>query len=162
MLMLAAQPRALFIGQGVTYGGVATYADMEGVPMNQRIEMPVAEELQLGLCTGLSLQGYLPICIYPRMDFMLRAMDQLVNHLDKLADMSCGHFRPRVIIRTRVGSKTPLDAGPQHTQDHTWAFRQMLASVCVVPILAPSQVLPVYREAMERDRSTLIVEALPC
>jgi pyruvate/2-oxoglutarate/acetoin dehydrogenase E1 component len=122
MLMLAEQPNAVFVGQGVRYGGVATYRDLEGVPDKQRIEFPVAEELQLGCCIGLSLQGYLPICIFPRMDFMLRAADQLVNHLDKLAAMSCGQFVPKVIIRTRVGSKTPLDAGPQHTNDHTDAF----------------------------------------
>jgi 2-oxoisovalerate dehydrogenase E1 component beta subunit len=160
MLMLAEQPNAVFIGQGVRYGGVATYRDLEGVPDKQRIEFPVAEELQLGCCIGLSLQGYLPICIFPRMDFMLRAADQLVNHLDKLAAMSCGQFVPKVIIRTRVGSKTPLDAGPQHTNDHTDAFRRMLTGTPVIKITSAEQVLSVYREAIDRPTSSLIVEAL--
>src|SRR5207249_2761551 len=89
MLLLAAQPGALFIGQGVEYGGVATFKDLQGVPRKQRLEVPVIEELQLGMCIGLSLAGdCLPIAIYPRVDFLLRAMDQLVNHLDKIALMS--------------------------------------------------------------------------
>src|SRR5262245_58370758 len=107
MLMLAKEPNVIFLGQGVEYGGVATHAHLVDVPMDVRLEMPVAEELQLGIATGLALQGHLPICIYPRIDFMLRAADQLVNHLDKLPLMSRGDFNPKVIIRTRVGTKTP-------------------------------------------------------
>ncbi len=160
MLMLAEQQTAVFIGQGVRYGGVATYKDLDGIPESQRIEMPVAEELQMGISIGLAIQGYLPISIFPRCDFLLRAMDQLVNHLDKLAAMSCGQFVPKVIIRTRVGGKWPLDAGPQHTQDHTEAMTRMLTSVAVCRISEPERILPAYREALDAKHSSLIVEAL--
>lgn len=159
MLMLARQPGALFIGQGVAADGVATFDSLVGVPMEQRIELPVVEELQMGMGIGLSLQGYLPILIYPRIDFILRAMDSLVNHLDKLEEMSAGQFRPKVIIRTRVGSKTPLNAGPQHTNDFSLAFMTMLTNVAVWPITAAKDILPVYTAAIESRRSSLIVEA---
>ena len=43
-------------------------------------------------------------------------MNQLVNHLDKIRRLSDGDFRPRVIIRTSVGAKRPIDSGLQHTQ----------------------------------------------
>ena len=46
-------------------------------------------------------------------------MNQLVNHLDKLPLWG---WHPKVIIRTMVGQTTPLDAGPQHTQNHSDAF----------------------------------------
>lgn len=159
MRLLAAQPGALFFGQSVAYTGTAMYSDLEGIPMSQRIEFPVAEELQLGCCTGLSLMGYLPIAIFPRCDFLMRAMDQLVLHLDKLEQMSRGQFKPKVIIRTRVGSKTPLDAGPQHTNDFTNAFRAMLTSVVVSKIEAPGDIMPIYQQAIQTTGSTLIVEA---
>ncbi len=162
MLLLAAQPRALFIGQGVAYDGHALFKNFDGVPMSQRVEFPVAEELQLGYCTGLSLMGFLPISIFPRCDFLLRAMDQLVNHLDKLDQMSRGQFRPKVIIRTRVGTRKPLDAGPQHTQDHTEAFRSMLTTVNVRRITQEGEIQPAYRRALERPESSLIIEAFPC
>lgn len=159
MLLLADAPGTLFLGQGIAYPGHAMFKNFEGVPMEQRIELPVVEELQLGMSIGLALQGYLPVSVYPRFDFLLRAADQLVNHLDKLERMSCGQFKPAVIIRTRVGTTKPLDAGPQHTQDHTEAFRLMLTNVEVIRITRADEILPTYRWAMTSRKSTLVVEA---
>lgn len=158
MRMLAAQPNAVFVGQSVRYAGARTYASLDGVPLAQRVEMPVIEEFQLGYCIGLALAGKLPVCIYPRMDFMLLALNQLVNHLDKLP---LAGWRPKVILRTTVGQKQPLDAGPQHTQDHTPAFRSMLHTIAVEQVRTPDEVRTAYAWAVASDRSTLIVEN-PC
>lgn len=155
---MLADAGAMFVGQGVEYDGVATYDDLEGVPKSQRTEFPVAEELQLGYCTGLAMQGVLPVSIFPRMDFLMRAMDQLVNHLDKIPDMSRGQWRPKVIIRTRVGTRQPLDAGPQHTNDHTVALRLMLRNVKVWTIQDPREILPTYLDALESKNSVVVVE----
>ena len=98
--------------------------------------------------------------MFPRFDFFILACNQLVNHLDKMRDMSKGEMTPRVIIRVAVGTKTPIDAGPQHTQNHTEAFRKMLTEVNVVEILEPEDVFPAFKEAYERSdsKSTLIIE----
>lgn len=160
MLMLARQPCSIFIGQGVAYDGVATYRDLEGVPMEQRLEFPVAEELQLGVGIGMAMEGWLPILVYPRVDFLMRAMDQLVNHLDKIEQMSRGQWNPKVIIRTRVGSRKPLDAGPQHTNDFTDAFRLMLTNVHVERVTDGEMAYAAYRMALKRERSTMVIEAL--
>jgi pyruvate/2-oxoglutarate/acetoin dehydrogenase E1 component len=159
MLMLS-DADAIFIGQGVEYDGVATFADLDGVPTGQRIEMPVAEELQMGIGCGMAMQGKLVVSIYPRLDFLLRALDQLVNHLDKIEQMSRGQWKPKVIIRTRVGGKNPLDAGPQHTNNFTDAFRKMLTSVKVVELRKAKDAMKVYKAALAREGSTLIVENL--
>lgn len=158
MKLLAAQPRSLFIGQGVASDGIATFADFEGVPMSQRIEYPVAEELQLGHGIGLALMGYLPVLVYPRCDFLLRAADQLVNHLDKIEAMSFGQWVPKVIIRTRVGSTHPLNPGPQHSQNHAAAFRRMLTNINVWEIVREHEILTTYTRAIQSKRSSLIVE----
>ena len=156
MLMLAADPRVVFVGQSVRYDGTAMYASLDGVPMDRRIEMPVAEEFQLGFCIGLALNGYLPICLYPRFDFVMLAMNQLVNHLDKLPLFG---WHPKVIIRTVVGSKSPLDAGPQHTQDHSAALDLMLTTVNVMVCTTPEQVEEAYIHAMgSTPHSSVIVE----
>lgn len=160
MLMIAENPATLFIGQNVAVDGSAMFHDFDGIPMSQRIEFPVAEELQLGASIGLALQGFLPVCVFPRMDFMLRAMDQLINHLDKLKAMSCGQFDPKIIIRTRVGSRTPLDAGPQHTQDHTQIFRAMLTNIDVYKIVSDETIIPAYTMALKSPRSVIVVESL--
>ena len=151
MLMLA-ERGAVFVGQSVKYDGAAIYHSLAGVRTEQRIELPVIEDFQMGYCTGLAIAGKLPVCIYPRMDFMLLATNQLVNHLDKSI------FNPKVIIRTTVGQKTPLDAGPQHTQNHTRAFQLMLHNVRVDEVRTPQQVTNAYKRALDCDGSYLIVE----
>ena len=160
MFHLAAEPNALFLGQNVAYPGNVMFKDLEGILMEQRLELPVCEELQMGISIGLALQGYLPISIYPRCDFLLLAMNQLVNHLDKLALMSQNQFQPKVIIRTKVGSKWPLDAGPQHTQDHISSLKGMLQTVVVEQLRRPGGIILTYERAIARPGSTLIVEAL--
>jgi len=156
MLMLARDERTLFVGQSVAYDGATMYHSLNGVPREKRLEMPVIEDFQLGFCIGLSLKGRIPICIYPRMDFLLLAMNQLVNHLDRFCEM--GDFRPKVIIRTRVGPKKPLNAGPQHTNDYTNAFELMLRHVEVVKLNYADEVVSCYRDALMNPYSTLVVE----
>ena len=156
MLMLAADERTLFVGQSVAYDGATMYHSLNGVPMDKRLEMPVIEDFQLGFCIGLSLIGRVPVCIFPRMDFLLLAMNQLVLHLDRFCEM--GDFRPKVIIRTRVGPKKPLDAGPQHTGNYSEAFSLMLRNVQVVELNHADDVLSCYRDALRNPYSTLVVE----
>ena len=78
----------------------------------------------------------------------------------KINVMSNGDMRPRVIIRVAVGAKKPIDAGPQHTQNHTEAFRKMLTYVNIVELNEPEDIFPAFQEAYEREdsRPTLIVE----
>mgnify|MGYP003633382563 FL=1 len=125
-----------------------------------RIELPVFEEMQLGMSTGMSLEGYTTITMYPRFDFFILACNQLVNHLDKMEEMSKGDMKPRVIIRVAVGAKHPIDAGPQHTQNHTESFRKMLTNVNVVELIEPEDVFPAFKHAYEREDSkpTLMIE----
>ena len=158
MLALATDPRVLFLGQNVCYDGNVMFKDLEGVPMDRRLELPVMEECQMGMSIGLSLQGFIPVSVYLRMDFLLLAMNQLVNHLDKMEAMSRGQYRPKVIIRTKVGARTPLDAGPQHTQDHVEAVRLMLTNVGVLRLTSLEMAEPFYRAALDSVNSTLMVE----
>lgn len=154
MEMLAEHPRTLFVGQNVRYGGNRMAATFERIPQGKRIEFPVAEELQMGFCTGLALEGYIPVCIYPRMDFLVLALNQLVNHLDKLEQMS--DFRPKVIVRVAVGSRGKFATGPQHTQDHADALALMLKHT---PVLrAWTDPLLCYRSALQMPGSVVVVE----
>jgi pyruvate/2-oxoglutarate/acetoin dehydrogenase E1 component len=158
MRMLASDPRTLFVGQSVSYDGATIYDSLDGVPMDKRLEMPVMEDFQLGYCIGLALTGVVPVCIYPRMDFMLCAMNQLVNHLDKLPLFG---WKPKVILRTRVGTTWPLDAGPQHTHNYTQEFNTMTSSVMVLEARTPGDALQMYEDALACEGSVLVVEH-PC
>ena len=156
MAYLARDERVIFVGQAVKYDGQRLHATLKDVDYYQRIEMPVCEDFQMGFCTGLSLEGYIPVSIYPRWDFLLLAANQLVNHLDKIPIL--GSFRPKVIVRTAVGSNKPLDPGPQHTQDHSDAFNLMLQSIPVLQIFRAEDVMETYETALRIPGSCVVVE----
>ncbi len=156
MKMLADDPRTIFVGQAVEYDGQAMHSTLEFVPAEKRLEMPVIEDFQMGFCTGLALEGYVPICIFPRFDFLICATNQLVNHLDTIPLVS--NFKPKVIIRTSVGATKPLNPGPQHSRNHTEGFKKMLATVNVVELTEPNDIFQAYTDALQAPQSTLLVE----
>jgi pyruvate/2-oxoglutarate/acetoin dehydrogenase E1 component len=155
MKLLAAQEASIFVGQGM-FGGTSMFSTLEGVPMDKRLEFPVAEDFQMGFCLGLSLKGLLPISVYPRWNFLLLAANQLVNHLDRYPLLS--DYRPKVIIRTAIPSTVPFNPGPQHDDDFTQAFRSMLRTVDVVRLRSAGMIVDAYEEALKADHSTLLVE----
>jgi len=154
MAMLASDPRTLFVGQAVRYDGQRAHTTFKDVPMERRIEMPVCEDFQMGFCTGLALEGYIPVSFFPRWDFLIIAANQLINHLDKIPLL--GGFKPKVIIRTAVGAKSPLDPGPQHTQDYTFPFKHMLHTVEVID--ARRDPFAWYQYALNSANSVIVVE----
>ena len=160
MEWLAEKDNTIFLGQSVKYSGNSIFNTLKTVSDQKKIETPVFEEFQMGLSTGLALGGFVPISCYPRFDFLILACNQLVNHLDKIEFMSKGVMKPRVIIRTSIGSKEPLDGGVQHTQNHTNAFQNLLTDVNVVLLNETDEIFPAYKLAYEREDSkpTLIIE----
>lgn len=158
MTLLGEHQKTLFIGQSVKYGGQRAFNTFRGVPEDKRIEMPICEDFTVGFCTGMSLEGYIPVCFIPRWDFLILAANAIVNHLDKIPVM--GDFKPKVIIRTAVGAEHPLNPGPQHTQNHTFAFRQMLKTMEIHELLAPHYIVPTYERALKSERSSIIVERM--
>lgn len=160
MRILAQEENSIFVGQSVRYDGARIYDTLSAVPVHKRVEMPVIEDFQMGYCIGLALAGKLPVCIFPRFDFMVLAFNQIVNHLDKIPLMSS--YRPKVIIRTTVaGAGSSLHAGPQHTQDHTEALRAMLKTVRIERVETKAEVHRAYEVARTFPLSSIIVEA-PC
>jgi len=159
MNLLAKDERVIFLGQNTIYGGaIAIHETLKDVPDSKKIELPVAEEMQMGISIGLSLAGYIPISIYPRMDFLIIACNQLVNHLDKIEQMSAGRFKPKVIIRTGVGGRHPLNPGPQHCQDHTEMLKACLTNIDVVKLERAEDILPAYKRALASEKSTILIE----
>jgi pyruvate/2-oxoglutarate/acetoin dehydrogenase E1 component len=158
MTMLAVQPNSIFTGQGITLAGAPITDTLKGVPMETRIEFPVAEELQVGSAIGLALQGFLPLCFIPRWNFMLRASDAVVNHLDRLPIYSAGGYCPKVIIRTVAPSTEPFNPQAQHDDDFTDAFRKMLRTVEVLDLRSAEDIRLGYRVAVEKPGSFIMVE----
>ncbi len=151
MEWLGKKEDTIFLGQAVKYSGNAMYNTTKTVPEDKLVELPVFEDVQMGMSMGMALGGFVPITCYPRFDFLTLATNQLVNHLDKINIISEGQFQPRVIIRTSIGSRIPLDAGEQHTQDHTQAYRNLLKRVDVVILDESDDIFPAFKHAYERQ-----------
>ena len=160
MEFLARDPRTIFLGQAVACPGTAMTNTLKNVARDKLLELPVAEEMQMGISTGLALAGQVPVSIFPRWNFLLLAVNQVVNHLDKLPIITNGGYQPKVIIRTGIGSERPLHPQHQHVGDFTDAFRLMCKTIEVIRLDEPQDIFPAYQKALERTdgRSTILVE----
>ena len=161
MSLLAEHPKTLFIGQSVEYEGTGLYDSLTHIPSEKKMEFPVAEYLQSGVCNGMAIEGgIIPISIIPRWNFLLMGADQIVNHLDKFSTLSEGRCNPKVIIRVAVGSEFPVDPQAQHIGNFAQAFRSMLKTVEVIELNEPEDIVPAYEKALNREdgRSTILVE----
>jgi pyruvate/2-oxoglutarate/acetoin dehydrogenase E1 component len=159
MSLLAEHPKTMFIGQAVRYPGTGMYESLTHIPDDKKYEFPVAENLQMGVCTGLAIGGLIPICIFPRWNFLLSATDQIVNHLDAYPGMSNGDVIPKVIIRVAIGSEHPVDPQNQHKGDFTDSFRLMCKSITIVRLTEAEQIVPEYENALKSKFSTILVES---
>ena len=83
------------------------------------IDTPVSESATTGAAIGASLAGMRPIVVHPRMDFMLYAMDAIVNQAAKWSHMFGGQAHPGVTIRSIINRGG--EQGAQHSQAlHAW------------------------------------------
>lgn len=127
MLRLAKDYRVRFLGYNTRYGHKfnGTLEGCEG----SCLEMPVAENLILGVAMGMALEGYRLIVCIERMDFLWACADALINHLDKTIEL--GWPALDIIIRTCVGGISPLDPGCQHKGDYYDVFKGLMKEVFV-------------------------------
>jgi pyruvate/2-oxoglutarate/acetoin dehydrogenase E1 component len=160
MEWLASKDDTLFIGQAVEYPGTAMSNTVRDIDPKKLLEMPVAEDMQMGITLGMALNGTVPISFFPRWNFMILGANQLVNHIDKINIMSDGKYTPKIIIRTSIGSQRPLHPQHQHISDFTAGFKAMCDFVDFIRLDEANQILPAYKNAYERTdgRPTVLVE----
>lgn len=83
------------------------------------IGTPISENAMTGVALGAALSGLRPIHVHLRVDFMLTAMDQIVNYVAKWQDMFDGQVKVPLVIRGIVGRG--WGCGAQHSQSlHGW------------------------------------------
>ena len=120
--LMSRHPEVFAIGQGLWspwyVGNSMTDLDKE-FGRHRVLDTPVSEAACTGAALGAALCGYRPIVIHPRIDFMLLAVDQIVNQAAKWRHMLGGQSGPRVTIRGIVNRGG--EQGAQHSQAlHSW------------------------------------------
>jgi pyruvate dehydrogenase E1 component beta subunit len=120
--LLDRYPETFVIGQGLWspwyVGNSMTDLDRK-FGKSRIIDTPVSEAACTGAAVGASLCGMRPIVVHPRIDFMLYAMDPVVNQAAKWAHMVGGQAHPGVTIRAIINRGG--EQGAQHSQAlHSW------------------------------------------
>lgn len=148
--LLDRYPKVFVIGQGLWarwYVG-NSMTDLDKLYGTERImDSPVSELACTGAAVGASLCGYRPIVVHPRMDFMLYAMDAIVNQAAKWSHMVGGQAHPAVTIRGIINRGG--EQGAQHSQAlHAW-FAHIPGLRVVMP-------------ATPRDARDLLIASVLC
>ena len=120
--LLEKYPEVFIIGQGLWspwyVGNSMTDLDKK-FGVERVIDTPVSESACTGAAVGASLAGMKPIVVHPRMDFMIYAMDPIVNQAAKWSHMLGGQAHPGLTIRSIINRGG--EQGAQHSQAlHAW------------------------------------------
>src|SRR5438552_9420917 len=95
-------------------------------------DTPIAEDGMTGVAIGAALAGLRPIHVHIRMDFLLLAMNQLVNIAAKSRYMYGGQVSVPIVVRSVIGRS--WGQGAQHSQ----GLHSYFAHVPGLKIVAPS------------------------
>ena len=75
---------------------------------------PLSEDAMTGLALGAAISGLRPIHVHIRVDFLLLAMNQLVNMISNFRYVTGGKVKVPIVIRAIIGRG--WGQGPQHSK----------------------------------------------
>jgi pyruvate dehydrogenase E1 component beta subunit len=120
-------------------------------------ETPISEEGFLGAGIGAAMMGLRPVVEIMTINFILVAMDQVINHAAKIRYMFGGAVGVPMVIRT------PGGAGAQLTAQHSQSLEAWFAGCPGMKVVAPASVADAYgmmKTAIRDDDPVLFVENL--
>src|SRR5579864_7154480 len=133
--MLELDARVFVIGQGLWspwYAG----ASLEGLDREfgcaRVVDTPVSENAVTGLSVGAALAGMRPIVFHPRMDFMLLAMDPIINQAANWSYLFAGQGGVPLVIRAVI------NRGGEQGAQHSQALHAMFMHVPGLKVVMPS------------------------
>src|SRR3954462_3970856 len=121
-------------------------------------DTPIAEEGFVGAGVGAAMLGERPIVEIMTINFLIVAMDQVVNHAAKVGAMFGGEVRCPLVIRT------PNGAGNQLTAQHSQSLEAWFAGTPGLKVVAPANPADakgLLKSAIRDDDPVLVVENLP-
>ena len=120
-------------------------------------ETPISEEGFVGAGIGAAMMGLRPVVEIMTINFILAAMDQVINHAAKIRYMFGGAVGVPMVIRT------PGGAGAQLTAQHSQSLEAWFAGCPGMKVVAPASVADAYgmmKTAIRDDDPVLFVENL--
>ncbi|UUY01772.1 alpha-ketoacid dehydrogenase subunit beta [Svornostia abyssi] len=121
-------------------------------------DTPISEEGFVGAGVGAAMLGERPVVEIMTLNFLLVAMDQVINHAAKIGAMFGGEVRCPMVIRT------PNGAGNQLTAQHSQSFDGWFAGtpgLKVVTPANPTDAKGLLKAAIRDEDPVLVIENLP-
>jgi pyruvate dehydrogenase E1 component beta subunit len=149
-------PKVLILGQGVANptGIFETTLEAAGMFPDRVMETPLSESMITGACLGLALEGWKPVLVHARCDWLMTAMEHMVNTVAKWRQVHNDRSFS-LVVRALVGRG--WGQGPNHSQ----AFHAMFAQVPGLRVLYPVDpecVASWLEDALSCGRPTLVME----
>lgn len=150
--------RVFVMGEDVAfYGG--SFRVTEGLLAEfgeQRvIDTPISEAAIVGCAIGAALGGLRPVAELMTINFILLAMDQIINHAAKIRYMFGGKAKVPIVIRCPGGGGHQL--GAQHSQSLESYFIHCPGLKVVIPS-TPADAKGLLKTAIRSDDPILFIE----
>jgi pyruvate dehydrogenase E1 component beta subunit len=157
---MARDPRVFVMGEevGVFDGAYKVTSGLLGEFGPDRVrDTPISEEGFVGAGVGAAMLGERPVVEIMTINFLLVAMDQVVNHAAKIGAMFGGEVRCPLVIRT------PNGAGNQLTAQHSQSLEGWFAGTPGLKVVAPASPADakgLLKASIRDDNPILFVENL--
>lgn len=156
---LESRPETLVYGEDVGFaGGIfgATRGLQEQFGAARVFDTPIAENAMLGAAVGAAMTGMRPIVEIMWADFLLVALDQLINQAANVRYLSSSKLSAPLVVRTQQGV-TPGSCA-QHSQN----LEALLAHIPGLRVGLPATPQDAYdmlRAAVADPDPTIVIEA---
>lgn len=133
--MMDLDPSVFLIGQGVKspwYVGNTAKGLLEKFGPERVIDTPVSENAVTGAAVGAALVGMRPIVVHPRMDFMMYAMEPIINEAANWHYMFGGKSSVPVVIWGII------NRGGEQAAQHSQALHAVFAHIPGLKVVMPS------------------------
>lgn len=137
----------------------ALYGTTKGLPQkfgpDRVFDTPLSEDAMTGVAIGAALAGLRPIHVHIRMDFVLLAMNQLVNIAAKSRYMFGGAVSVPIVVRSVIGRS--WGQGAQHSQG-LHAYFMHVPGLRVVAPCTPYDAKGALIQSIRLDDPVMFVE----
>ncbi len=155
---MARDPSVIVMGLGVDdpkgiYGTTLGLAEKFGP--ERVFDTPLSEDAMTGVAIGASLAGLRPIHVHQRLDFLLLAMNQLVNIAAKSRYMFGGAVAVPLVVRAIIGRS--WGQGAQHSQA-LYSFFMHIPGLKVVVPTTPYDAKGCLIQSIRDDNPVIFIE----
>jgi pyruvate/2-oxoglutarate/acetoin dehydrogenase E1 component len=133
--MMESDPSVFLIGQGVKspwYVGNTARGLLEKFGPERVIDTPVSENAITGTAVGTALVGMRPVVVHPRVDFMMYAMDPVINEAANWHYMFGGKLSVPVVIWGII------NRGGEQAAQHSQSLHALFAHIPGLRVVMPS------------------------